>query len=232
MTSASTPKGERRRNALVAAAAELLAEGGFDAVRHRAVAERAGLPLASTTYYFDSLDDLVAAATEHHGRTELDKGRERLAGLTTEQRGLDTVVRLVLDQLLGEDPAYEAVLLRYERLVGTGRRPHLRPLMRTLSGELRELLAEILVKSGLELDERRIERMIAIVDGAVVNALIAVDPDPRAAAARMLRESLAGAVPLDDPVEIDPTNTDPDATDPDTADPDELAGDRRHVGEA
>ncbi|MBB3662986.1 MULTISPECIES: TetR/AcrR family transcriptional regulator [Prauserella salsuginis group] len=191
MTSASTPKGERRRNALVRAAAELLSEGGFDAIRHRAVAERAGLPLASTTYYFDSLDELVSAATEHHGRTELAAGRARLADLPTADRGVDTVVDLVLDQLLGEDPAYEAVLLRYERLVGTGRRPYLRPLMRTLSGELRELLAEILVKSGLDADERRIERIIAVVDGAVVNALIAVDPDPRGAAARMLRDTLA-----------------------------------------
>ncbi|NKZ75274.1 TetR family transcriptional regulator, partial [Rhodococcus hoagii] len=43
MTSAATPKGERRRQALVTAAADLLLEGGFDAVRHRAVATRAGL---------------------------------------------------------------------------------------------------------------------------------------------------------------------------------------------
>ncbi|WP_083666686.1 TetR family transcriptional regulator [Saccharomonospora sp. CUA-673] len=197
MTSASTPKGERRRHALVTAAAELLAEGGFDAVRHRAVAERAGLPLASTTYYFDSLDDLVAAATEHHGRGELAKGRARLDALSTEHRGLDTVVELVLDQLLGEDPAHDAVLLRYERLVATGRRPYLRPLMRTLSGELRELLAEIFVKSGIETDARRIEQMIAVVDGAVVNAFIAVDPDPRGVAARMLRETLASSLPVD-----------------------------------
>lgn len=191
MTSAaSTPKGERRRAALVAAAAELLVEGGFDAIRHRAVADRAGLPLASTTYYFDSLDDLVHAAMEHYGRSELARGRERLAGLSVEHRGVDTLVELVLDQLLGEDPNYDAVLLRYERLVGTGRRPHLRPLMRTLAGELRELLTEIFHRSGFEVDSGRLEQLIALVDGAVVNALIEVDPDPRAVAARMLREAL------------------------------------------
>lgn len=194
MTSAaSTPKGERRRAALVAAAAELLVEGGFGAVRHRAVAERAGLPLASTTYYFDSLDDLVYAATEHVGRRDLARGRERLARLDTEQRNVDTVVELVLDQLLGTDPQHEAVVLRYERLVGTGRRPHLRPLMRTLAVQLRELLTESLTRSGFDVDADRLERIIALVDGAVVNALIEVDPDPRAAAARVLREVLAGS---------------------------------------
>ncbi|HET6503407.1 MAG TPA: TetR family transcriptional regulator, partial [Amycolatopsis sp.] len=70
MTAASTPKGERRRTALIEAAYQLLVEGGFEAVRHRAVAERAGLPLASTTYYFDSLDDLICAAVEYGGRAE------------------------------------------------------------------------------------------------------------------------------------------------------------------
>lgn len=194
MTSAaSTPKGERRRAALVAAAAELLVEGGFGAVRHRAVAERAGLPLASTTYYFDSLDDLVYAATEHVGRRDLARGRERLAHLSTEQRNVDTVVELVLDQLLGTDPQHEAVVLRYERLVGTGRRPHLRPLMRTLAVELRELLTESFARSGFEVDADQLERIIALVDGTVVNALVEVDPDPRAAAARVLREALGGS---------------------------------------
>lgn len=194
MTAASTPKGERRRQALVEAATELLVEGGFDAVRHRAVAERAGLPLSSTTYYFDSLDDLVTAAVEHHGRGELVRGAELLAELPTRPRGVDSLVDLVLDQLLGPaagERDAELVLLRYERLVATFRRPYLRPLMHTLGAELRGLLLEVLTRSGIEADARRVEHLIALVDGAVVNALIEIDQDPRGVARRMLREFLA-----------------------------------------
>jgi DNA-binding transcriptional regulator YbjK len=193
MTSASTPKGERRRQALVAAAAALLVEGGFEAVRHRAVADRADLPLASTTYYFHSLDELVAAAIEHHARAELVRGRALLEALPTERRDLDSVIDLVLDQLLGPpagDRDAELVLLRYERLVATFRRPYLRPLMHALGTELRGLLQEVFARSGTPVDERRLEHLIALVDGAVVNALIEVNPDPRAVARRMLRESL------------------------------------------
>jgi len=193
MTAASTPKGERRRQALVEAAAALLVEGGFEALRHRAVAERAGLPLASTTYYFDSLDDLVAAAVAHHGRTELVRGRALLVELPTEPRGVESVIELVLDQLLGPsagDRDAELVLLRYERLVATFRRPYLRPLMGTLGAELRGLLQQVFARSGADVDERRLEQLIALVDGAVVNALIEIDPDPRAAARRMLRDAL------------------------------------------
>jgi DNA-binding transcriptional regulator YbjK len=193
LTTASTPKGERRRQALVAAAAELLIEGGFDAVRHRAVAERAGLPLASTTYYFDSLDDLVIAAAEQHGRDELARGRQRLEELTRTRRSVDALVELVLEMLLGPPSASdaEAVLLRYERLVATGRRPYLRPLMRKLSGDLTALLREILQRSGAEVDTKRVEQIVALVDGSVVNALIEINPDPREAARRMLRDALA-----------------------------------------
>jgi DNA-binding transcriptional regulator YbjK len=193
MTAASTPKGERRRQALVAAAAALLVEGGCEAVRHRAVAERAGLPLASTTYYFDSLDELITAAVEQHSRAELDRGHALLTALQAEHRDLDSVIDLVLDQLLGPaagERDAELVLLRYERLVATFRRPYLRPLMRTLGTELRGLLREVLTRSGSPVDERRLEELIALVDGAVVNALIEVNPDPRAVARRMLRESL------------------------------------------
>ena len=76
----ATPKGERRRRALITAAADLLRDNGIDAVRHRAVAQRAGLPLASTTYYFSSLEDLIARAVEHAGAHELEQIQERQIG--------------------------------------------------------------------------------------------------------------------------------------------------------
>lgn len=196
MTAATTPKGERRRAALIEAASQLLAEGGFDAIRHRAVAERADLPLASTTYYFDSLEELITAAVEHHANSELEACRQRLDELATRNRGVQATVELVLEMLLGPgrgDPEAdaEAVLLRYERLVATGRRPYLRPLMRTLSAQFDELLLEIFARSGTPVSSAELERLVALVDGAVVNALIAVDPAPRAAAARMLENALA-----------------------------------------
>jgi DNA-binding transcriptional regulator YbjK len=182
-----TAKGERRRHELVTAAAELLRSGGFDAVRHRAVADKAGLPLASTTYYFASLDDLVTAAVERTSRDELAEGREQLA---TEP---GDVAEVVLDLLLGPESrggGLDAVLLRYERLVGAGRRPYLAPLMRQLRGELDALLAEILARAGRPLTPQRLRDLVSIIDGAVISALIEADPDPRAAAREVLLRSL------------------------------------------
>lgn len=179
---------------MVAAAAQLLVEGGFDAVRHRAVAERAALPLASTTYYFSSLEDLITAAVEHNAREELAAGRARLAVLSEQQRSTDAVIELLLDLLLGvdsRDGGVEPVLLRYERLVGSPRRPYLAPLMREMAVELQKLLAEIFYRSGVEVGAERLTELVALVDGAVVNALIESDPDPRGVARRMLRTQLS-----------------------------------------
>jgi DNA-binding transcriptional regulator YbjK len=193
MTAASTPKGERRRQALVASAAALLAEGGFDAVRHRTVAERAGLPLASTTYYFGSLDDLIIAAVQHEAREELDNGRARLDEVPDEPQDTGTLIELMLDLLLGtrsRDGGAEPVLLRYERLIGSPRRPYLAPIMRELTAELHKLLGEIFTRCGIEVSHDRMLELTALVDGAVVNALIESNPDPRAAARRMLLSQL------------------------------------------
>jgi DNA-binding transcriptional regulator YbjK len=184
-----TSKGERRRQQLVTAAAELLRAGGFDAVRHRAVADRAGLPLASTTYYFASLDDLVTAAVEQTSRDELAEGR---AQLDRSPAAADPA-ELVLDLLLGpesRDGGLDAVLLRYERLVGAGRRPYLAPLMRELRPELDALLAEILHRNGHDLHPVALRDLVSLVDGAVVSALIEADPNPRAAAREVLLRTL------------------------------------------
>lgn len=55
---------EARRREIVTAAAELIIEVGVDAVSHRKVAARAGVPLGATTQYFSTLDDLRTAALE------------------------------------------------------------------------------------------------------------------------------------------------------------------------
>ena len=188
-----TPKGERRRDELIAAAAELLGSGGFDAVRHRAVAEQAGLPLASTTYYFSSLDELVTAAVERHGRDGLAEGYARLAALPGDPVDESELVELFLDQLLGvesRDGGLDVVLLRYEQLVGSGRRPYLASLMRAMRVDFDAILNAILDRAGHRMDEAALRDLVAIIDGTVISALIEADPDPRSVARAVLLRSL------------------------------------------
>ena len=51
-----------RRTQILDTTLMLIAEGGVDAVTHRRIADRADIPLGSTTYYFKSRTDLIGAA--------------------------------------------------------------------------------------------------------------------------------------------------------------------------
>jgi hypothetical protein len=53
--------------------------------------------------------------------------------------------------------------------------------------KLRELLSAICAKCGMPVAADRIEQMVALVDGAVLNAIIEIHADPRARARRMLK---------------------------------------------
>jgi DNA-binding transcriptional regulator YbjK len=76
----SQERSRLRREELLAAAIELFAEGGSRAVTHRAVARRAGLPPATTTYYFASIEELLREALRDHiGRWR--SAIEALAGI-------------------------------------------------------------------------------------------------------------------------------------------------------
>lgn len=74
----SQQRSRLRRDELLAAAIELFAEGGSRAITHRAVAARAGLPSATTTYYFESIDDLIREALGAH----IDQWSRDLEALT------------------------------------------------------------------------------------------------------------------------------------------------------
>ncbi|MFI9535287.1 TetR/AcrR family transcriptional regulator [Nocardia fusca] len=192
MITATTPKGERRRQALVAAAAELLLEGGFDAVRHRSVATRAELPLASTTYYFESLEDLIARAVEFSGNAELEAMRRRIGEVTHRRRGAEATVDLVLDLLIGpegvDEDARGRLIARYERTVASARHPELREVQLRLRGQLDELLSDVLRRSDRVVRPEQLRRLVAVVDGAVVAALSESDPQPRRPARGALLE--------------------------------------------
>ncbi|WP_305093895.1 TetR/AcrR family transcriptional regulator [Prescottella sp. R16] len=205
MTSAATPKGERRRRALAAAAADLLVEGGFDAVSHRAVASRARLPLASTTYYFGSLDELVVVAVELVGTRELDAMRARIDDVSQRRRGTEATVDLVVDLLVGFgnddgdatdlEAGRERLIARYERFVACARHPELRQVQLRLRAQLDDLLADVLRRSGRIVWPDRLRRLVAVVDGAVVGALAEVDPDPRRMARAMLLDLIDDLAP-------------------------------------
>jgi DNA-binding transcriptional regulator YbjK len=209
MTAAVTPKGVRRQYALVTAAAELLCEGGFDAVRHRAVARRAGLPLAATTYYFSSLDDLIVKAVEHVGALEAQQLRERVAGLSRRRRAAEATVDVLVDLLVGDDPCVgdtpdtqvsEQLISRYERFIACARLPALREVQRRILQQRTDAVVKVVELSGRSVRAELVPALVCAVDGAVVAALIDDSNGPRAAARATLIDVIDVLAPITAPI--------------------------------
>lgn len=167
-------RGQHRRELLLRAAADLIAADGFGAVSHRAVAHRAGLPLAATTYYFASLEDLLEQALRLLADRWLDSARTRMeqvpSRLTSPQQVAEAV--LVVAVGTGEADADRDALAIYERYLEAGRHPRLRPLVVAYDNEVEALLVELLRRSGwADLDPRTARILLAQVDGAALRAL-------------------------------------------------------------
>lgn len=94
---------DARRQAIVRAAADLLAEGEGGDVTHRRVAERANVALGSTTYYFKTLDELRAAGLD----LLLNEGEEALADIRRQAaeapRSPEVLAELLLSYLTDRD---------------------------------------------------------------------------------------------------------------------------------
>lgn len=102
----SQERSRQRREELLRAAVKVFAEGGSKAVTHRAVSHRAGLPPATTTYYFESIDELLQEAMKF----EIDIWREQLAEYDRQLHTLtlDETLKF-LSGSLGSRPEGEAI---------------------------------------------------------------------------------------------------------------------------
>lgn len=178
-------RGRRRRDALLDAGVELLAEGGFAAMSHRAVAERAGLPLAATTYYFRSRDDLVAAAFEQMVDLDLAATRERFRARIGRDGG-DRAARMparaaaeaLAAALLPQDEAERRRhLALWELYLQAGRDPALRPLARAWSDRCRATTSELLRIAGYPATAAAVRLLGATADGLAIEAVVEARPN-------------------------------------------------------
>lgn len=161
-------RGVARREKIIQAAVELIRHEGPGVVTHRAVAAKAGVPLAATTYYFDGLDDLMGAAGAiivegwaEHAKTVAERLVD--APKMSPHRIASTVVDAILPP--GNGPETRGF---YEHLVLAGRYPTLARAYADGRDRLDAVIADLLAGLGVEVDAAL---LIAVVDGAAISAL-------------------------------------------------------------
>ncbi|HEX3689135.1 MAG TPA: TetR family transcriptional regulator [Solirubrobacteraceae bacterium] len=168
------PRGAARREALLEAVLRIVADVGPDAVTHRRVAEEAGLPLASTTYWFDSKEHLLTAALEL--AAERDTARLLAYGAEIEQSDvdpLDAVVAAIGDCDDGSQPNRGSLIATFALLLEAARRPALRQIAQRWTEAYLLTLSRLLERAGSSSPRADAELLIGATDGLLLEQLAA-----------------------------------------------------------
>ena len=188
---AARPRGAARRVALLEATLQIVADTGADAVTHRRVAEVAHLPLASTTYYFDSKEQLLTAALELAAERDLARLHAIAADRRRRPASPDDAVAAAMGPS-GEqhDPAAgrRSLLASYTLLLEAARRPALQALTRRWTEAYLTTIAELLERAGSATPDEDAQVLLAAADGLLIAQLSTGKPtDPRPELQRLAR---------------------------------------------
>ena len=174
---AAAPRGATRRRALLDATVRVIGRGGVAAVDHRAVAAEAGVPLGSTTYYFESKDDMVARALEHVADREATRLRAESESGALEV-GPDLLPERLADVVIDVWAGDRVILLaQYELYLESARRSDLRPAAERWDAAYRDFLQHALELLGSPDPPRRARILCAGLDGLLLDH-VATASDP------------------------------------------------------
>lgn len=176
-------RSRNRRDALLRAAIDLLADGGARAVTHRAVAARAGVPQSATTYYFESIGKLTEAALRLQITERVAELREIATNAALGGRSVTQIAERFVTALLDRDP--RSIIAQFEVYLEAARNPALREPVAEALEESERLAHTILAGLGARRPAAAAHAVVAVVNGFALNRL-ARPRDPSAEAAAML----------------------------------------------
>src|SRR5215217_978796 len=139
-------RGEERRRQLLHATLDLIRESGVEAVTHRAVGERANVPLGSVTYYFPTKDALLREALECWVSDEVSRLEGLTAAIEAEQLSPEQGAARWGELLRGNDPAQVA---QFELYLQAARTPELRSAAAEAFAAYERVAAAALRAAGL-----------------------------------------------------------------------------------
>ncbi|MEV6285221.1 TetR family transcriptional regulator [Kribbella sp. NPDC051770] len=158
-------RGALRREELLRATLALVERAGVAGVGHRAVAAEAGVSLASTTYHFATLDDLLVAALISAAEDLTAELHERATELGA--RPADELARLVEHLLVYRRGR---TLAAYELYLLAARRPELREAAGAWLQPLTEMAGTFTT------NRQKASLLVAALDGLLLQSLVSARP--------------------------------------------------------
>jgi DNA-binding transcriptional regulator YbjK len=151
---------------------EIVAESGTTAATHRAIAARAGLPPSTTTYFFSSIDELLAEATRRF-TSERAAELDAVSAALPDRASFDEMAALFAEVLLTGERAME--LAQIEAYLHAARSSDLRDAVAEAMGAFERAAASALAAAGARRPEAGARAFMALADGFVLEHLARPD---------------------------------------------------------
>lgn len=186
-------RGRARKDLLLDATLAIIAERGISGVTHRSVAAAAGVPHSSTTYFFDSLDDMIGEAVAHAMAAELERLEQfrsvLVSGTNSPGAAIDEFVEIVRSQ------SQDHTVAQFEIYLFASRHPALRVHVEKILDETRALAAAVLQTNGVT-DPHAAAAVVALIDGFALHRIARSEEVQFQSLAHALRAAIVGFVTL------------------------------------
>lgn len=171
----------QRRDRIIDACLEVLAEHGVAGTSHRRVAAAAGVPLGSMTYHFTGMDELLREAFSRFALSVSSTIAQRMARASTREEVAEAIAAHINEDIF--DSPRELVLT-HELYTLAAREPAYRELTNAWMASSRAALEQ-------HLDPPTARMVDALVEGLTIHRALDTEPqDPgvvREAVRRMVR---------------------------------------------
>lgn len=155
-----------RRERIVAACLDVIAEHGVAGTSHRRVAAAADVPLGSMTYHFDGMDELLREAFGSFARSAAAQLELRMAGARTPEEAVQAVTTLITHDVFATQ---RDLVLSHELYTLAARDPAYRTLTNDWMRRSRDAL-------GRHFDPATCRVLDAFVEGMTIHRALDTEP--------------------------------------------------------
>ena len=155
-----------RRDRIIDACLEVIAEAGVSGTSHRRVAAAADVPLGSMTYHFAGMDELLHAAFSRFADSVADQAQRRMDAAGSPEQARQALVDLVVHDVLG---SHRELVLTHELYTLAARQPAFRSLTHSWMARTRAALEQ-------HFDPATARMLDALMEGLTIHR--ALDDEP------------------------------------------------------
>ncbi|QHC60099.1 TetR family transcriptional regulator [Rathayibacter sp. VKM Ac-2760] len=155
-----------RRDRIIDACLDVIAESGVTGTSHRRVAAAADVPLGSMSYHFAGMDELLREAFTRFADSVAEQTLRRMTGARTAEQARQAVIDVVVHDIFG---SRRELVITHELYTLAARRPEYRSITRSWMARSRAALE-------LHFDPVTARMLDALMEGLTIHR--ALDEEP------------------------------------------------------